>query len=67
TYQHYCRSRFGEAGYEAVKAFLRDAPRYIPQVTATAVALPGLDMQGCRELAESLGVAFRDREYNEVG
>jgi TatD DNase family protein len=67
TYQHYCRSRFGEAGYEAVKDFLREAPRFIPQVTATAVALPGLDMQACREIAESLGVTFREREYNEVG
>lgn len=67
TYQRLCRSRFGAAGYEAVKEFLRAAPRHIPSVTATAVALPGLDVDACRRVAAELGVAFREREYNEVG
>ncbi len=67
TYQRLCRSRFGAESYEAVKAFLRQAPDYIPSVTATAVALPGLDVEACRRVAAELGVAFREREYNEVG
>jgi TatD DNase family protein len=67
TYQRWCHSRFGESGYAAVCEFLRAAPRYIPEVTATAVALPGLDLAACRRVAAELGVAFRDREYNEVG
>lgn len=67
TYQHWCRSRFGEDGYRAVCAFLREAPRHIPEVTATAVTLPGIDIAACRQLADDLGVAFREREYNEVG
>jgi TatD DNase family protein len=67
TYQRLCRSKFGEAGYAAVKAFLHEAPRHIPSVTATAVGLPGIDMAACRRLAAELEVAFREREYNEVG
>jgi len=67
TYQKWCRSDFGEAGYAAVKDFLRLAREVIPEVTATAVALPGLDLDACRRVAENLGVAFRPREYNELG
>jgi len=67
TYQHWCRSRFGSDGYRAVLDFLREAPAYIPEVTATAVTLPGLDIEACRQVAKELGVTFREREYNEVG
>lgn len=67
TYQEHCQSEFGEAGYEAIKAFLVEAKSYIPEVTATAVALPGLDLEACREVADELGVAFRARAYNDVG
>lgn len=67
TYQRLCRSRFGEASYQAVKDFLRDAGEFIPSVTATAVTLPGIDIAACRRVAEELGVEFREREYNEVG
>jgi TatD DNase family protein len=67
TYQSICRSRFGDRGYEAVKDFLKEAKKVIPSVTATAVTLPGIDVEACRRIAEELGVEFRDREYNEVG
>lgn len=67
TYQHWCRSRFGEAAYEGVKDFLREAKKHVPWVTATAVAIPGIDMEACRQIALELGVDFREREYNEVG
>ncbi len=67
TYQRICRSRFGAEGYAAVKEFLSEADKVIPCVTATAVTLPGIDIDRCREIAEGLGVAFRSREYNEVG
>lgn len=67
TYQEICNSHFGPAGYAAVQEFLRLAPAYIPSVTATAVALPGLDLEACRQLAKQLGVEFRSRDYNEVG
>ncbi|PLX99321.1 MAG: radical SAM protein [Desulfuromonas sp.] len=67
TYQKYCQSDFGEKGYEAIRAFLVEAKKTIPSVTATAVALPGLDIDACRKVADELGVAFRPREYNDLG
>jgi TatD DNase family protein len=67
AYQRLCRSKFGEKGYEEVKAFLSEAKKHIPSVTATAVAIPGIDVEACRRIAEEIGVEFREREYNEVG
>lgn len=67
TYQRLCQTPFGAEGFTAVQDFLRDAPRYIPEVTASAVTYPGVDIHACRRLAAQLGVAFRAREYNEVG
>jgi TatD DNase family protein len=67
TYQRICQSACGEAGFAAILDFLREAPRYIPSVTATAVTLPGIDIAACRRLAAELGVEFRERIYNELG
>jgi len=68
TYARLCPSRFGPAAFEAVVAFLRRAPSHVPSVTATAVALPGLDHDAVRRLAESIpGVRFRLRPFDEVG
>ena len=67
TYQGLCNTPFGAAGFQGVCDFLREAPAYVPQVTASAVALPGLDVARVRELACGLGVEFREREYAEVG
>lgn len=67
TYQRLCRSEFGEAGYRAVCDFLRAAPEWIPEVVATAVTVPGIDIAACRRVAAELDVAFRERTYNEVG
>lgn len=67
TYGQLCNTPFGEAGFAGVCDFLKAAPAYIPDVTATAVTVPGVDMEACRRLAERLGVNFRVREYAEVG
>lgn len=66
-YERLCRTPYGVDGFTAVCNFLREAPRHIPQVTATAVTVPGLDIERVRRLAASLGVEFREREYAEVG
>ena len=66
-YQRICRSPFGKEAYEGVKDFLRRAPAHIPEVIATVVTLPGIDVAACRAVAKELGVKFREREYNEVG
>jgi TatD DNase family protein len=66
-YQELCRSKYPAEGYQAVKDFLKLAPAYIPEVLASAVSYPGVDIAACRKVAEELGVEFRPREYNEVG
>ncbi|MDR3578745.1 MAG: TatD family nuclease-associated radical SAM protein [Oryzomonas sp.] len=67
TYDRLCNTPFGEAGFEGVCDFIRVAREYVPQVVASAVTVPGVDMEACRRLAGSLGVEFRVREYTEVG
>ena len=68
TYQRLIKTPFCDRAYPAILYFLKEAKRYIPKVIATVVAMPGLDVEACRRVAEDdLGVAFRVREYNEVG
>ena len=67
TYQSLCNTPFGADGFLGVCDFLREAKHHIPQVTASAVALPGLEIAKVRELARTLGVEFREREYAELG
>lgn len=66
-YQRHCRPRLPDS-YAAVIDFLRLAPRYIGDVTATAIeGLEGVDIAACEELAKHLGVAFRARQLDVVG
>lgn len=68
TYHHLCRSTFGAPqSYQAVKDFLQQARQHVPEVLATAVTYPGVDITSCEQVAKELGVKFRAREYNEVG
>jgi TatD family-associated radical SAM protein len=67
TYARTCPSRYGESAHEAVKAFIRSAVRFIPEVSASAVALPGLSEEACRAVAEGLGARFRWRPYDRLG
>ena len=68
NYHRLCRSTYGaQQSYQAVKDFLQQAGQYIPEVLATAVTYPGIDIAACEQVAKELGVKFRAREYNEVG
>lgn len=67
TYCRLCNTPFGEAGFNAVCDFIQAASAHIPQVVASAVTVPGVDIDACRTLAKSLGAEFRVREYSEVG
>ncbi|MFA4875134.1 MAG: TatD family hydrolase [bacterium] len=62
-----CPSKYGEAAYAAVCEFIREAKKNIPEVVATVVAFPGLDIEACRKRADELGVPLRVREYMNVG
>jgi TatD DNase family protein len=66
-YTKISQPRFGAEAYEAVKDFIREAKKYIPEVTATVVSLPEVDVEACRRIAEELGALYRVREYNVVG
>lgn len=63
TYAELCRSKHGTRAHEAVCDFIVKAQAEIPTVVATAVALPNLDLDACRKLAENLGVPLRVRPY----
>jgi len=67
TYARLCVTPFGEAGFAGVCEFLKEAKKHIPTVIASAVTVPGLDVEKVRKLAHSLGVDFRAREYADVG
>jgi TatD DNase family protein len=67
TYSRLCNTPFGDAGFNGVCDFIRTATAHIPQVIASAVTVPGVDVEACRVLAESLGAEFRVREYTDVG
>lgn len=68
TYRKLIKTPFGDDAYPAILYFLRQAKKFIPKVIASAVAVPGLDIEATRKVAEDeLGVKFRVREYNTVG
>jgi len=66
-YSKISQPQFGIGTYDAVKDFIREAKKYIPDVTATVVTLPEVDVEACRKIADDLGSRFRVREYNVVG
>jgi GTP 3',8-cyclase len=67
TYARICPSRYGAAAYDAVRSFITSAVRWIPDVAASAVAVPGISEAACRSAAESLGARFRWRPYDRLG
>ena len=67
TYAHNCPSKHREGAYDEVCAFIVEAKKHIPEVVASVVALPGMDLDACRKKADELGVSLRIREYMNVG
>lgn len=68
TYQRLIKTPYGDNAHPAIVYFLREAKRHIAKVVASVVAVPGLDIEACRKLAEDdIGVGFRVREYDSVG
>lgn len=67
VYNTHCDPALPES-WQAMLDFLALAPRWVPDVTATAInGLEGVDIEACRALARQLGVAFRQRELDRVG
>ena len=66
-YQRHCVPAL-PGSFAAMQDFLRQAPDYIDEVTATAIdGLPGVDVAACEQMAARLGVGFRRRELDVVG
>jgi TatD family-associated radical SAM protein len=67
VYNRHCLPAM-QGSYAAMLDFLRQAPQYIENVTATALdGLDGVDIAACEQIATSYGVAFRKRELGRVG
>ncbi len=66
-YESLCRSVFGAKAHPAILKFIESAKAHVGEIEITAVAAPGVDMQAVDELAKKIGVAFRARQYNDVG
>jgi TatD DNase family protein len=66
TYNRICKPAFKNAFNEVVN-FIKEAKKYVPEVTATVVAMEGIDIDKCREIADSLGVKLRVRSLDVVG
>lgn len=66
-YYKICQPAFGRETYKAVIEFIKEAKKYIPNVTVTVVRMPEIDIPKCEEIASELGVKLRVREYNVVG
>ncbi len=67
VYDKHCQPNLA-GSYEKMLEFVELAPRYIKDVTATAIdGLEGVDIEACRQLAEERGVQFRRRELDVVG
>lgn len=68
TYEKVCPSKYGKTAFAAMCSFIREAKGHIPQVVASVVSCPGVDVGAARRFAEEeLKVSFRVREYQEVG
>ena len=67
VYERHCQPAL-PGSFEAMLAFLKEAPGYIPDVTATAIdGLEGVDIPECRAMAGALGAKFRKRKLDVVG
>ncbi len=66
-YAQHCQPAL-PGSWEAMLDFTEEAPKYIPQVTATAIdGLEGVDIEACEKLAKERGVTFRRRQLDTVG
>jgi TatD DNase family protein len=54
---------FRDRAFDAVKEFIRECVKSVPDTVVTAVEMPGVDNEAVKRVAESLGAKFRLRPY----
>lgn len=67
VYDKISQPALGPGTYDAVKEFIAESKKHIPDVTASIVSVPGVDVEACRKIAGELGVKFRVREHTVGG
>ncbi len=66
-YDLHCKPQLA-GSYYAMLDFLKQAPLYVEDVTATAIdGLAGVDIKQCEAIADKFGVRFRRRVLDVVG
>lgn len=60
-YLELCSPQFGMSTYDSILDFTREATKQIARVILTVVALPGVDIEQCRNIARHLGCEFKVR------
>lgn len=63
TYQHLCRSEFGSEAYESILDFTKRC-RDLMEVEISILDLPGVDIEACQEIANSLDADFHVRTFH---
>lgn len=66
TYERICRPAFKNS-FSGVLDFIKEAKKYIPDIQVTVVEIEDVDIEKCREIADSLGVKLRVRRLDIVG
>jgi TatD DNase family protein len=66
TYNKICKPAYKNA-FNEILQFTRLAKGVIPEVRVSVVALKDVDIDGCKAIAEDLGVPLRIREFDVVG
>lgn len=66
TYERICRPAFKNS-FSGVLDFIKEAKKYIPDIQITVVEMEDVDIEKCREIADSLGVKLRVRKLDIVG
>ncbi len=60
-------SCFGEASFDAMLTFAKDAKEVIPKVVFTVVdIITGEEIERCQKIADDMGIELRVREYIET-
>ena len=64
-YNEIVRSRFGDQAYQAMRSFVKEVKKYVPEVVLSTVStsITKEEEEECRKICEDLGVTYRIRPF----